>query len=245
MGWRAAARTGDGVLKRAILKFIGLTLAFLTALAALPDGASAATVQASVLTNGSFESGVPGRQPGRVNRARFDSLNVSGPSWDVWNNIDDWRGVSGPGIEIQSDRTLPFIDAQDGDHYVQLDSTGNSSMSQRVRLGMTTYVLSFWYSPVNLNAATNTIAYNLGKVVSGQVTVGSNGATVGVWTEIRQTLIIPKGGTYDLVFAATGPSDGLGGLIDNVALTPIPLPAAGLLLLAGLAGLTGAARRRR
>jgi hypothetical protein len=118
-------------------------------------------------------------------------------------------------------------------------------MSQRVRLGMTTYVLSFWYSPVNLNAATNTIAYNLGNVVSGQVTVGTNGATVGVWTEIRQTLIIPKGGNYDLVFAAVGASDGVGGLIDNVSLTPIPLPAAGLLLLAGLAGLTGAARRRR
>lgn len=229
---------------RVLLKTFGLLALFTAMLAALPDGASAKPVQSPLIQNGSFETGPKGNSPGRVNGARFQNLNSSGPSWDVWRDLDGWKGGFGPGIEVQSDRTLSFIDAQDGDHYIQLDSTGNSSMSQKLNLGMTKYVLSFFYSPVNLNAATNGIAYNLGRVVSGQVTVGTNGATVGVWTEIRTTFIIPRGGNYDLTFAAIGTSDGVGGLVDNVTLTPIPLPAAGLLLLAALAGL-GAARRRR
>lgn len=228
---------------RVLLKTFGLLALFIAMLAALPDGASAKPIQSPLIQNGSFEAGPNGNSRGLVNGARFSTLNVTGPSWDVWRDLSGWNG-SRQGIEVQSDRTLSFIDAQDGDHYIQLDTVGNSSMSQKLKLGMTKYVLSFFYSPVNLNAATNGIAYNLGRVVSGQVTVGTNGATVGVWTEIRTTFIIPRGGNYDLTFAAIGTSDSVGGLIDNVTLTPIPLPAAGLMLLAALAGL-GATRRRR
>ena len=229
---------------RVLLKTFGFLVLFTAMLAALPDGASAKPIQSPLIQNGSFEVGPNGNPRGLANGARFQNLNVAGPSWDVWRDLNGWNGGTRLGIEVQSDRTQPFIDAQDGDHYIQLDTVGNSSMSQRLKLGMTKYVLSFFYSPVNLNAATNGIAYNLGRVVSGQVTVGTNGATVGVWTEIRTTFIIPRGGNYDLTFAAIGTSDSIGGLVDNVTLTPIPLPATGFLLLAGLAGL-GAKRRRR
>ncbi len=50
---------------------------------------------ATIVTNGSFESGVPGNTPGLNNGALFGNLNSSGPSWDRWRNIDGWRTVSG------------------------------------------------------------------------------------------------------------------------------------------------------
>ncbi len=199
---------------------------------------------ASLLINGSFETGVPGNKAGLNNGALFSNLNTSGPSWDRWKKIDGWRTVSGSGIEIQSNRTLSTIDAQDGTHYVELDSNSNSRMVQTVALTAGNYILSFWYSPRTANAQTNPIEYNLGGIVGGRVTNGYLGATVGTWTQILQTVTIAANGTYDLYFAAAGLSDSYGGLIDNVDLAPVPLPAAGLGLMAALGGL-GALRKRR
>ena len=130
-----------------------------------------------------------------------------------------WKNVSGPGVEVQTDRTLSTIDAQDGDYYIELDSTANSSISQKVQLSQGTYLLSFWYSPRTALALTNTITYNLGRVVSGQITNGVNGARVGVWVEVKALFSIKSKGNYDLTFAAAGLSDGYGGLIDNVSET--------------------------
>ena len=209
------------------------------------SGAVAKTVKpTAIVANGSFETGVPGKVKGLVNRANFDLLNVSGPSSDIWRDLDDWKLKSGYGIEVQTDRTSSTIDAQDGDYYVELDSLSNSSMTQKVKLSKGSYLLSFWYSPRTSNAATNTIAYNLGRVVSGQITAGQNGARVGIWTEVRVPFAITSKGNYDLVLAAQGLSDGVGGLIDNVTIETVPVPAAGLSLLAGL-GLLGWTKRRR
>lgn len=209
------------------------------------SGVSAKTVKpASLLTNGSFETGVPGKVKGLLNRANFDLLNTGLVSSDIWRDLDGWKLKSGTGIEVQTDRTLPTIDAQDGDYYVELDSLSNSSMTQKVKLSKGSYILSFWYSPRTALAATNTIAYNLDKIVSGTITAGKNGARVGIWTEVRVPFAISSKGNYDLTFAAQGFSDGIGGLLDNVTIETVPVPAAGFSLLAAL-GLLGWTSRRR
>ena len=200
---------------------------------------------ATIVTNGSFESGVPGNTPGLNNGALFGNLNSSGPSWDRWRNIDGWRTVSGSGIEVQSNRTLSTIDAQDGTHYVELDSNSNSRMVQTVGLKAGSYLLSFWYSPRTGAARTNPIEYNLGGIVGGKVTNGFLGARVGSWTEILQKVVIKKSGQYDLYFAGVGISDSYGGLIDTVSVAPVPLPAAGFGLMAALGGLAALRKRRQ
>lgn len=207
---------------------------------ALPAAAS------TIVVNGSFESGVPGNSRGLNNGAYFGNLNTSGPSWDRWANINGWRKTSGSGIEVQSNRTLSTIDAQDGTHYVELDSNNNSSMAQTLALGVGKYVLSFWYSPRTYDPKTNGIEYTIGGgLAGGRVTNGTpKGAKVGNWVEIWKVFNIVTAGNYDLKFSAVGLSDSYGGLIDNVNVAPVPLPAAGLGMVAALGGL-GALRRRR
>ena len=111
-----------------------------------------------------------------------------------------------------------------------------------VSIAAGTYVLSFWYSPESILSGTNTITYNLGNVVNGLVTVGTSGARVGIWTEIKVRFSVPTLTTMNLSFAATGTADGTGGLIDDISIiSTVPVPAAGFLLAGGL-GLLGGAR---
>ncbi|MGB7260634.1 MAG: hypothetical protein WBC68_01085 [Albidovulum sp.] len=214
--------------------------------AAVVAGGLATSAQASIVQNGSFETGVTGNIAGLNNGAMFSDLNTTGPSWDRWRHIDGWSTVVGAGIEIQSNRTLSTIDAHSGNHYVELDSNNNSHMAQDVFLSVGSYVLSFWYSPRTNDPATNGIEYALGMLAGGKVKNGVPvGATVGNWVEITNTFMVHQAGTYNLKFAAVGTNDTLGGLLDDIAIAPVPLPAAGFGLMAALGGLAALRRRRR
>lgn len=203
------------------------------------SGASAATI----LTNGSFETGVPGNTPGLVNGANYADMPTTGPDSDVWAGLNGWSLHSGPGIEVQTQRTLGLT-PKDGNYYAELDSLANSVMYQTVRLNVGKYMLSFWYSPQVADATTNGISYRLGGLVSGLVTGLTPGAVVGDWVEITAEYVVRKAGYYRLAFQARGRSDGVGGLLDNVAIASIPVPASGLVLLAGLGGLAALRRRK-
>ncbi len=208
---------------------------------------------ASLLVNGSFEldPGVKGKAG-----STFANMPTSGGSWDIWSALPGWTTAPGtPGIEIQTARTLGSIDPQDGNYYVELDSTANATMSQSLFLGVGRYLLSFWYSPRTGNAASNGIAFGidggtLGTVVDASVSGPDprQDTTQGTWTEILSEFTVGTAGLYTLTFAATGTSDSLGGLIDNAALTQVPaavpLPAGGLLLGGALFAAFGFARRK-
>ena len=214
------------------------------AAAALAAAVAMPASAASLVVNGSFETGVPGNTTGLNNGALFGNLNNSGPSWDRWTSINGWTTTSGSGIEIQSNRTLDTIDAQDGTHYVELDSNSNSSMAQTLSLGVGKYLLSFWYSPRTPDPATNGIEYAIGSIAGGKVKNGVPvGANVGTWVQIKTLFDIVKTGDYKLQFAAVGANDTYGGLIDNVSIETVPLPATGFGLFAALGGL-GLMRRR-
>lgn len=197
---------------------------------------AAAPLSAATVVNGSFESTYG---PGDV---------VQRSTWGVHSSLPGvWTTTSGPGIEIQTNATLTQIDAQDGNHYVELDShTGtdtNSSMTQSVFLDAGNYQLSFYYSPRTSNAGSNGIDFSIASL-SGNITGPGNGVAVGSWTQVIRDFTVGVAGNYNLTFAATGRDDSLGGFVDNVSIAPVPLPAAGIMLLAGLGGL-GVMRARK
>ena len=210
-----------------------------------PAPVRAATV---TIANSSFENGTTGRPTGTSFGLRFSELNSFWPGWDTFNGLQGWTVSGGGGnrLEIHSDASWR-IDAHSGDHLISLDAgTGrNSTITQAVSIAAGTYILSFWYSPESNWASTNTIAYKLGNVVNGLVTVGTLGAQVGLWTEVTVRFSVPTATTMNLSFAATGLADGTGGLIDDISIiATVPAPAAGLTLLGAL-GLLGGLRRRR
>ena len=98
----------------------------------------------------------------------------------------------------------------------------------------------------NANPATNGIEYAIGSIAGGKVKNGVPvGANVGTWVQIKTLFDVVKAGDYKLQFAAVGANDTYGGLIDNVSVAPVPLPAAGFGLMAALGGLAAIRRRRK
>jgi hypothetical protein len=229
----------------------------MAAAAALAFGISAAS--AATVMNGSFEQDAGTAQDGQA----FSTLatGTGGNSWSVFNSLPHWTKVDGGGIEIQTANTVGLT-PQDGQHYVELDSTGNSSMKQTINFGSTgSYLLSFYYSPrddgrTSEDAASNAIDYSLFDALSPLTTVLAGSVTgpgqvpftaFGKWTQITAKFVITQTGDYNLMFAAGGRSNTFGGFIDNVSIVPVPVPvpAAGFLLIGALGGLAALRRRRK
>lgn len=210
-------------------------LAIAALMACLGSIAGAATVQ-----NGSFED------------IGDQKLNRRG--WNHFSNVPGWTGS--PNIEIQSNRTLRSIDAQDGRRYAELDTNQDAGIYQDVVLNAGKYRLSFWYSPRvrATSTTTNDMTYDVtgnGKsLLSGMVRGAPNDDYPhGVWTLVKGSFVVEDTDTVRLFFAATGGSryrgcGNCGALIDNVQLSSVPLPAGGMLLIGGIAAI-GLMHRRR
>lgn len=199
--------------------------------------------QAATVLNGSFENVSGG------------SVNLDRGSWKVYDSLPGWTTIDGNGIEVQTNPTLGSIDAQDGNRYVELDShpgpNSNSTMRQQISLDAGTYELSFYYSPRTNQANSNGIFYSVAEasgsgssLTYGMVTGPNPSTPRGSWTEIVAQFTVGSGGLFNLDFGATGRADTLGGLIDNVSIAPVPLPAGMVLLLTAFGGLALAKRRK-
>jgi hypothetical protein len=225
--------------------------AFLSTLLALVACGSIAH-GATIVQNGSFEVDPAPGLAGTNNGLLFDQLAGSAQGWDIYTSLPGWtRTGNGAGIEVQTDKAVGSTDAIFGEHYVELDSSSNTAMSQMLALTTGRYALSFWFSPRALRnnlstAETNGIRYSIADL-TGTIEGPSGAAqtSVGVWTEVTGLFTVTQNGSYALDLAAVGTSDGYGGFIDNVSVAPVPLPAAGLLMVGALGGLAALRRRRR
>lgn len=225
----------------------------------VPASAAVLDPSANLVWNGDFENtSFSNPNTGLVNGNTLANLATGpGASWDVFETIPGWTTADGAGIEVQTNRTLRSIDAHSGQHYIELDShprrTSNSTMEQMLFLDPGAYVLSFFYSPRNGDVNTNGIDYALagmnGTVLMGGVTGPSaaQGTQVGHWTEITTLFNVTDTDLpVILSFTATGTQNTLGGFIDSVSVSAVPLPAGLALLLTalGILGIAGTRRQR-
>lgn len=172
----------------------------------------------------------------------FEDTTQNSGTWSVYSSINGWTTVSGAGIEI---RNNVIGTAQDGNNFVELDSHNNSAMAQTIATSANSfYDLSFYYSPrISQPDSTNGISVFWNDVLIGDIT--AQGSSLNVWTLYSFTV---KGtGSDVLKFAATGLNDSLGGNLDNVSLTPspVPLPAAAWLFGSALIGFISLSNRRK
>jgi hypothetical protein len=202
----------------------------------------------SILVNGSFES-LP--------------VALGDGQWTVLPSLAGWTIDQSSGVEV---RRNVFGAAQDGVVFIELDtnagtfggssfdSSTNSWISQSVAtVAGEHYTLSWYYAPRAGEAAdTNPIDV----LWNGAQLTKSNGSGMGPNANAWQQYSVDVVGTGQLDtlrFAATGKADAVGGSLDNVSLIAVtapsaaaalPEPATAGLVLAALAGV-GFARRRR
>ena len=191
-------------------------------LAALLSGGSAFAAPVELLVNGSFEA----------------TPQAAG-SWNNYANLSGWTGGQ-YGIELRNN--VQGV-AADGVNFIELDTTRNSSFSQTVltTLGQH-YTLSFQFQDrAGVAASSQGLSVNWGGSLIGQVNNSLNGG----W-QTQTYSLIGDGSAMKLNFSAIGVSDSLGTSLDNVSLiTAVPEPETYAMLLAGMALVGVAARRRK
>lgn len=207
---------------RASLHSLG-SIALLATLAAAAAPANAAP---SLIVNGSFEA---------------DAFQAMG-TWGVYGALTGWTGDPGAGGGIELRRQNAGT-AQDGQHFVELDTWRNSWMAQQVSTDAGQhYTLSYYYSPrAGVSVPSNPIEVYWNGV---QLAInGGNGIGQGnhQW-QMFSFDVVGTGGLDTLRFAAAGTSDGYGGSLDNIALVAAAVPEPGMLglSLAALAALFAA-----
>ena len=141
--------------------------------------------------------------------------DVVSQKWTLLDNMTGWQR-DGARFEIQTN-TLGIITPQEGNQYIELDSTANYSVKQTLSTQANqTYTLSFYYSP----RVANNSDTNQAKVYWDGAEVASLNGTSRGWQHISVSVTASSTAT-ELKFTGTGTSDSYGGFIDNVSVTGI------------------------
>lgn len=175
-----------------------------------------------------------------ITNGSFEQNRIGANSWTIKSALDGWN-IGSKGVEVRNNVAGT---AQNGNNFLELDSTANSWISQIIdTVAGGKYDLSFYYSPrQNTAAATNGIDVlwngNLLKHVEQD-----NFTSKTNWFKIELSMFA-VGSLSNLSFQASGISDSIGGSLDNVSLSAVPEPATIASMLLGL-GLMGFTLRRR
>jgi len=182
-----------------------------------------------------------------ITNGSFEDPDVKVGEWEVYDAVTGWSTI-GAGIEIRDNVAgTAYI----GDQFAELDSHGgmdtNSSIFQSVQtiLGQS-YLLSFAYSPrINKPIDTNGIEvfWNNESLAS----VSAKGESTHNWT-VYEYIVTGTGtgtgtGSDVLQFSAIGADDTLGGSLDAISVSAVPIPAALFLFAPVLLGFIGLRRK--
>ncbi len=170
----------------------------------------------------------------------FENPDVPAGSYNIYDTIQGWT-TAGAGVEI---RDNVVGTAYEGDQFAELDSNSNSSIFQNIANTVSgqSYLLSFAFSPrIGQSSLTNGISAFWNGVLVDSVT--ANGGSSNNWTMFQY--LVTGTGTDTLQFSAVGESDSLGGNLDSVSVSAVPLPAAAFLFAPALLGFMGLRRKAK
>ena len=178
----------------------------------------------------------------------FEDPDVEVGGWEVYDAVTGWS-TSGAGIEIRDNVAgTAYI----GDQFAELDthhrgyeySKGetNSSIFQTVNtiLGQS-YLLSFAYAP-RINKLEDTNGIEVFWNNKSLASVSAKGGHTHNWTVYEY--IVTGTGSDVLQFSAIGAGDTLGGSLDAVSVSAVPIPAALFLFAPALLGFLGLRHKR-
>ncbi|ACT48707.1 protein of unknown function DUF1555 [Methylotenera mobilis JLW8] len=204
------------------------TTTLLAAMFASTVAFSAQATTTNLVVNGSFEDITP-----------HSPLTNS---WDILSSLPGWS-VANNGVEIRNNVAGVALD---GNYYVELDTTRNSSIWQYLNTTAgQTYSLNFAYSPrEGVGTGSNGIRLNVGNIVGGVATGNGAANTGNVWENYSYTFTAVSSNTK-LMFTAVGQSDSYGGSLDNVSVSAVPEANTYAMMLVGIGLIGFVARRRR
>jgi len=178
---------------------------------------------ANIVVNGSFENPV-----------------LPTGTYSLLSSIPGWTLASGPSIEIQNQVAGSQFDGQ---QFLELDSSGESSVYQDLETSPGTYFLSFAFSP-RPTVAVNSIQVFWNGSLLDTVNASGTGLADTQWITHTYTVTATEN-TTRLQFTGNGPSDSLGEYVDNVMVgSNVPEPAS-LLTVASACALLVACRIKR
>ena len=188
----------------------------------------------------------------------FESAALAAGTFALYggNSLAGWTALPGDTIEV---RDALVGTAKDGNNFVELDSTHNSSMLTTIdTTAGQTYALTFWYSGRPASVTSNP-AFPSGVVPASSdgLSVNYGGGTVAVhsptdttddnlWRQFTATFTA-TGSSTTLMFGAAGKDDSYGSSLDDISVSAIavPEPVAPAMMAAGLLGLLGLRVRRQ